>query len=286
MKTYACKIVEADYREKALVKAEKDILDVVTSNRIAYMTQLRFYNEQRAFSMYGKDKYYFGFDLMSGDCDKYWRTHKGFTTRYNYALYFTRRVFYAMSKFHNLGYVHFDLKPANILVDNEGRPHVADFGMSKRVSYSTMQQGGTPLYMSPEAFSNSPVTKKADVWAVGCILYELVSGKRLYPYVRNQQDLANKVKTISGFERFGWTYENTRGKVDFKKMILDHMLVRETRRMTFDQLISTFFNFSEQAFIETGSNDNFLSFEEEYEPEFNILNQVHHLVDGEWVPKE
>jgi len=94
-----------------------------------------------------------------------------------------RQIAETMAFAHRRGYVHRDLKPKNILLDQDGAVHVADFGLAMRISTRHILQGeraGTPAYMSPEQFRGEShrLDGRSDIWSIGVIAYEMLTGQR------------------------------------------------------------------------------------------------------------
>jgi len=91
------------------------------------------------------------------------------------------RIAEGLDSAHRKDITHRDIKPGNILIDQDGNPHIVDFGIA-RLSTSTMTQAntvmGTPFYMSPEQIAGRPVDQRADIFALGCILYELLASQK------------------------------------------------------------------------------------------------------------
>ncbi|MBW1691416.1 MAG: protein kinase [Deltaproteobacteria bacterium] len=84
---------------------------------------------------------------------------------------------------HQQGVIHRDIKPPNIILSSSGKPKITDFSIAfmKRGS-STLEQGlfGSPSYMSPEQVKEDPITEQTDLFSLGAILYELLTGKKAF----------------------------------------------------------------------------------------------------------
>jgi serine/threonine-protein kinase len=102
------------------------------------------------------------------------------------ALQISISVLDALSVAHNIGIIHRDVKPPNIFVTEHDVPKLLDFGIAKLVDASSAvitARGvavGTPRYMSPEQAAGDPVDARADLYAVGLVLYEMISGAGPY----------------------------------------------------------------------------------------------------------
>src|SRR5437763_1034543 len=95
------------------------------------------------------------------------------------AIDYARQVLAALRVAHRQGLVHRDIKPHNVLVDGEGRVKVTDFGIARAGPSQMTEEGsiiGTAQYLSPEQAQGAPVTPASDLYSVGIVLYELLTG--------------------------------------------------------------------------------------------------------------
>jgi beta-lactam-binding protein with PASTA domain/predicted Ser/Thr protein kinase len=97
------------------------------------------------------------------------------------AIDFTRQILNAARFAHRKGIIHRDLKPQNVLIDAEGRARVADFGIARGGENSditaTGSVMGTAQYLSPEQAQGKPTTPRSDIYSIGVILYEALTGR-------------------------------------------------------------------------------------------------------------
>ena len=132
------------------------------------------------------------------------------------AIRLARQVVDALEEAHGKGIVHRDLKPGNITIKPDGAVKVLDFGLAKMgaipsapsedsptVSMAATQAGvvlGTASYMSPEQARGKAVDKRADIWAFGAVLYEMLTGRRLFHGEDVSQILASVIKEEPSFD--------------------------------------------------------------------------------------
>lgn len=100
------------------------------------------------------------------------------------AINLAKQVCEGLSEAHHAGIVHRDIKPSNIIIDSKGRARILDFGLAAVSGDEKLTKTGSTLgtvgYMSPEQLKGESVDKRTDTFAVGVILYEMISGRRLF----------------------------------------------------------------------------------------------------------
>ena len=153
----------------------------------------------------------------------------------------------ALEAAHEKGIIHRDLKPANIKLTTDGQVKVLDFGLAKAMeddptsspdmthsptlSMSATREGvllGTATYMSPEQARGQPVDKRTDIWAFGCVLYEMLSGNRAFDGEDITVVLASIIKSDPEIARLPVTIPPR------LKRLIDRCLQKEPRERLHD----------------------------------------------------
>jgi serine/threonine protein kinase len=121
--------------------------------------------------------------LIEGQSLAEYLTERGRLT-WTEALEIVKTVSAGLAYAHRRGILHRDLKPANILIDPDRGPFLSDFGLAKLVDDNSLSQSqeivGTTHYIAPEIWDGEAATPQTDIYALGCILYEMLTGQRLF----------------------------------------------------------------------------------------------------------
>jgi len=152
---------------------------------------------------------------------------------------FARDMFVAAREIHGAGFIHCDLKPSNMLLDEEGRVKVCGLGLSQKISAITTSSGtptqlssrGTPCYMAPEMFTPEGVHSYAtDLWALGCVLYECATGRPPF----TSSSLTSLIEQILGQEPAPLPPSCSSS---FRNLVFGLLVKRPHTRLTWDQVI-------------------------------------------------
>lgn len=107
-----------------------------------------------------------------------------------------RQICAGLAAAHERGVLHRDLKPANVMIDGEGAVRLTDFGLASLGSNVENIRSGTPAYMAPEQLAGKEVTQRSDVYALGLVLFELFTGRRVFE-AQSLQELVHLHETSS-----------------------------------------------------------------------------------------
>ena len=199
----------ADTERLARFKREAQVLASLNHPNIAHV-----YGFEAATLPDGSTAHFLAMELVEGE-DLSERLKRG-AIPVDESIAIAKQIAEGLEEAHEHGIVHRDLKPANIKLTPDGKVKVLDFGLAKAyagesatqsggdLSHSpTLARGGTEAgmilgtaaYMSPEQARGKTVDKRADIWAFGVVLYEMLTGKRLFTGETGSDVLAGVLKT-------------------------------------------------------------------------------------------
>ncbi|CAO1630364.1 unnamed protein product [Parajaminaea phylloscopi] len=143
---------------------------------------------------------------------------------------FVRQILNGLSFLHNKDIIHRDIKGANILVDNKSCIKISDFGISKKVESDLLANArahrpslqGSVFWMAPEVVKQTSYSRKADIWSLGCLVVEMMSGTHPWPNLNQMQALFK----IGSASKPSLPEEISSAAVDFlnKTFEIDHNL--------------------------------------------------------------
>ena len=149
--------------------------ELTTARKISHRNVCRMYDLSK-----DKDTYYITMEYVSGeDLKNLLRRTDRLTV--GKAVFIAKQICEGLTEAHKLGIVHRDLKPQNIMIDRNGEVRIMDFGIARSL-HEESKTGpgimiGTPEYMSPEQAEANVIDQRTDIYALGIILYEMLTGE-------------------------------------------------------------------------------------------------------------
>jgi eukaryotic-like serine/threonine-protein kinase len=166
---------------KPEIAADREVIDRFRSElRISRKISHR--NVSRMFDLGDEEgTYYITMEYVSGEDLKSF-IHRARQLNAGTAISIAKQVAEGLEEAHRLGIVHRDLKPSNIMIDKNGNAKIMDFGIARSLAGQGITDAGmiigTPEYMSPEQVEGQDVDQRSDIYSLGVVLYEMVTGRR------------------------------------------------------------------------------------------------------------
>ena len=172
----AIKMLKPEYSDDSQF-VERFKKEVSASLRLKHANIIRSYDAGK-----DGDKYYIAMDFIDG------RTLKHIISineplNIKFVVNIAKKICLALEYAHVKGFIHRDIKPQNIMIDKDGEPYIADFGIAKKVNGGEAQKEGvvgSVHYFSPEQAKGEDIDKRTDIYSLGIVIYEMLTGKVPY----------------------------------------------------------------------------------------------------------
>jgi len=181
------KAIDTDIKEKVAIKLIKPEISTDKKTIERFRNELKFARKIRhknVCQMYDLNReegtYYISMEYVSGeDLKSFIRRSRQLAI--GTAITIAKQICDGLSEAHKVGVVHRDLKPNNIMIDREGNVRIMDFGIARSLKEKGITGAGvmigTPEYMSPEQVESKETDQRSDIYSLGIILYEMVTGQ-------------------------------------------------------------------------------------------------------------
>jgi len=170
-----------------LVKAEREVLAKLGENVSNFTVFLQY-------AFQDKDTFYLALPLCSGG-DLQYHLAKDYFFSPERAQFHIAEVVLGVAHMHSLGILYRDLKPDNILLDEEGHCRISDMGLAVVTNGRLLRgRAGTPGYWAPEMLQKKKYSYPVDWWSLGCVLYELLTGR--CPFSKLNTDMERDDATL------------------------------------------------------------------------------------------
>ncbi len=181
------KVHDTEIKEKVALKLIKPEISVNKKTIERFQNELKFarkISHRNVCRMYDLNKeagsYFITMEFVSGEDLKSFIRRSGRLT-VSKGIDIAKQICEGLDEAHRLGVIHRDLKPGNIMIDNDGNARIMDFGIARSVEGKGITGAGvmigTPEYMSPEQVEGKDVDQLSDIYSLGVILYEMLTGR-------------------------------------------------------------------------------------------------------------
>jgi serine/threonine protein kinase/Tfp pilus assembly protein PilF len=178
---------DTEIKEKVALKLIKSEISVDKKTIERFQNELKFarkISHRNVCRMYDLNKeagaYYITMEFVSGEDLKRFIRRSGRLT-VSKGIDIAKQICEGLDEAHRLGVVHRDLKPGNIMIDNDGNARIMDFGIARSFEGKGITGAGvligTPEYMSPEQVEGKDIDHRSDIYSLGVILYEMLTGR-------------------------------------------------------------------------------------------------------------